>query len=433
MLAAACGDDSESSETTAAATETTGGSTETTGATETTGGSTETTGAPETTVDPLGTPNEASGDPIVVGVINEGGSDVGEEQSAKTLKGMQMAADYANEYLGGIGGHPIEIESCGNKNTPTGATDCANQMVEKQIDVYIHPYSGFESQIVTVLSPAGIPMFLAGSSSQEGLTSPGVFAMGGGYVATLGAFAVDALEQGVTKFAMIVTDVPAAANTSAALGGMTFGKMGVAFENVPVPLGTADFTPILQTAIANGADALGLTGDASFCVSFMQAYKALALTATKYIISTCLDQSVLEAVGDVIDGSRTVTSRGSADAVAADMAIFAAALLKYGGDFSDMDPEHSGGIMDGWVTMMGLVNALSGYTGEIDNASLTEAIKAATDVPIPMSGGLTFTCDGTAIPILANICSAALQIGVVDENGEFGELAPIDASVAFAT
>jgi len=45
-----------------------------------------------------------------------------------------------------------------------------------------------------------------GSSAEE-LTTPGVYVLTGGYPATLGAFALDAKQRGLKKFAMLVTDV----------------------------------------------------------------------------------------------------------------------------------------------------------------------------------------------------------------------------------
>jgi branched-chain amino acid transport system substrate-binding protein len=38
---------------------------------------------------------------------------------------------------------------------------------------------------------------------------------------------------------------------------------------------------------------------------------------------------------------------------------------------------------------------------------------AAKNVVLPFSDGITFTCDGTAIPLLKSVCSAATSLGVV--------------------
>jgi len=461
LVAASCSSDSSASTTTAAATPTTVAASasaaatteptvaETTDATsddstdatteastdattetaDTTEETTEaTTEATDGSTDALGAPNAASGDPILIGTINEGGSDAINQQSENTLSGIQIAAKYANEYLGGIAGHPIEIVSCGNKATPAGATDCANQMIEKKINAYIEPYSAQEAVIVNILAPTGIPLVLGSAASAEALTTPGVFAMTGGYPATLGAFAIDAKAKGFKKFSMITVDVPAATAGATALGGITFKKEGVEFEVVAVAPGTPDMSPQVQAAISGGADVLGVTGDASFCSSFLQAYQTLGLSVPKYLIAPCVDPTVIGAVPDALDGSFVATPR----APGPDDAVYAATVAKYGEGDIDPDPAVSSGVADGWGSMMALVNAMQGYTGPIDSASLTAQIKAAKDIPVPLSGGLTATCDGTAIPIIANVCSGGVNIADVDSKGTLSNFDKLDAAEAYA-
>lgn len=414
LFAAACSDDDKSDTAT----------TDGTDSSVVTSDSTVTTDT--MAADPLGEPNPATGDAIKVGVINEGGGDTVNQQSENTLAGIEIAAEYVNEYLGGIAGHPIEIVACGNKNTPAGAVDCANQLVEQKVAFYIQPYSGFEGDIVPILTGAGIPMINASSSSNAGLTTPGAFSLTSGYVGTLGAMAIDSKAQGITKFRMLVTDVPAATGAAKALGGMTFGNQGVDYDIVTVPLGTADFTPMLQAAQAAGADAIGITGDATFCSAALQAYKTLGLTAQLYPISVCLDPTVIESSGDVLEGARVAGLRVPDTE---DEAIFNAAVAKFGD--SSLEVNLAGGVADGYAAMLSAARVFTGYTGEVDNASILAQVKAAKDVPIPFTDGLTFTCDGTAISILANICSAQFAMADVAADGTLSNFTSIDASVAF--
>jgi branched-chain amino acid transport system substrate-binding protein len=46
-------------------------------------------------------------------------------------------------------------------------------------------------------------------------------------------------------------------------------------------------------------------------------------------------------------------------------------------------------------------------------AGIKQQIQTATNVTIPLSGGLKFTCNGTAIPLLKSVCSSASAIGVI--------------------
>jgi branched-chain amino acid transport system substrate-binding protein len=57
--------------------------------------------------------------------------------------------------------------------------------------------------------------------------------------------------------------------------------------------------------------------------------------------------------------------------------------------------------------MLGLIRATASLTGDPTPASITAAIKQAKDVPLPVGGGLTFTCDGKAVPGLPSNCSGS--------------------------
>jgi len=388
--------------------------------------------APETSAagdDPLGTPTAASGAPVKIGLITESGGEAIGSQSALTEEGAQIAVDYVNEYRGGLGGHPIDLFICGNKASPAGASDCANQMVEQGVAAVVWPFTGFGPQEVPIITGAGIPVLAVSGSSAEELTTPNVFVLTGGYPGTLGAYAQHAKDNGVKKFAMIVTDVPSATQAAQTLGGIVFGNAKVDYSAIPVAPGTPDLTSQLQAAVSDGADALGVTGDVTFCTSFFQAYQTLGLTIPKYIISPCIDPTVIESLGDVLDGSILATTAGRGP----DTDTYAAMVAKYGSDDIDPDPNISAGVSAGVGAVMNLWNVMDGASGDVTSAAVIAQVKAAKDVPIWGSGGLTFTCDGSAVSILPNVCSAKFQIGTVDSSGKAQDLAPVDASALYVT
>ena len=67
----------------------------------------------------LGEPNPATGDPIKIGFVTDGeAASFGcDEDRVATF---EATVEYANEYLGGINGHPIELEHCSTEDTPAG-------------------------------------------------------------------------------------------------------------------------------------------------------------------------------------------------------------------------------------------------------------------------------------------------------------------------
>lgn len=392
------------------------------------GGATTTEGAAPAE-DVLGEANPATGEPVKIGLLTEGGSDAIGSQSATTEQGAELAVAYANEYLGGIGGRPIELVTCGSGATPAGAQDCGNQMVEQGVVAVTMPFNGFGEATAPIITGAGIPYFTGSANSAAELTAPGAFAYSGGYPGTLGAFAQHAADQGFGKFAMIVIDVPAATQAAQQLGGIVFGNVGVEFEVITAPPGTPDLTPQLQAAVDGGADAIGLTGDVTFCTSFLQAYQTLALEVPKYVIGPCVDPTVIDSLGDVLGGSFIATNSSGEGA---DVDLYAAIVDKYGeGEDIDPDPAISVGVAAGTSAVMNLVRALEGLTGDITKDTVMAQIKAAADVPVWLAEGQTFTCDGKAIAIMPNICTAEFFVGTLTAEGQIEDPVSVDAAALF--
>jgi branched-chain amino acid transport system substrate-binding protein len=407
LVAAACGDDDDSGD----------------------GGSEDTEQTAAAAEEALGEPDEATGEPVKVGFITEGGSETIGSQAALAETGAEIAVEYANEYLGGIGGRPIELFVCGNQATPAGAQDCGNQMVEQGVVAVTLPFTGFGEAQAPVITGAGIPYVTGSGNSAAELTAPGAFALTGGYPGTLGAFAQHASDEGFGKLAMIVIDVPSATQAAEQLGGMVFGNAGVEFEVITAAPGTPDLTPQLQSAVDGGADAIGVTGDVTFCTSFLQAYQTLGLDVPKYVIATCVDATVIDSLGDALAGSylATNTSGQSADAE-----LYAAMLTTYAPDEDiDPDPIVSAGVSAGVSSVINVVRAMEGLTGDVTEDTVLGQMQAAQDVPLWLADGQTFTCDGSAIAVMPNVCSAGFFIGTLTAEGEVEDPVPVDATALF--
>ena len=378
----------------------------------------------------LGEPNEASGEPVKVGLITEGGSEAIGSQSALTEQGADIAVSYVNEYLGGVAGRPVELVVCGNQATPAGAQDCANQMVEEGVVAVVLPFTGFGEAQAPIITGAGIAYVTGSGNSAGELTADNAFAITGGYPGTLGAFAQHAKDQGFGKFTMVVIDVPSASQAAEQLGGLVFANAGVEYDTIAAAPGTPDLTPQVQAAVDGGAEAIGVTGDVTFCTSFLQAYQTLAVDVPKYVIGPCVDPTVIESLGSVLEGSFLATNAAEGE----DTDLYGAMVAKYAPDEDiDPDPIISSGVAAGVGAVMNFVRAMEGLSGDVTKESVVAQMKAATDVPIFLADGQTFTCDGSAIPLLKNICSASFFVGRLTADGQIEDPEPVDASALFTT
>jgi branched-chain amino acid transport system substrate-binding protein len=374
----------------------------------------------------LGAPDQATGTPVKVGVISDGGS--GAIGTAPLVEqGAKMAVAYANAYRGGLAGHPIDLVICENQSTPAGAQACANQMVQDHVAAIVVPFTGQGAAEVPTLTKAGIPYItLSGASTQE-LTTPGAFDLTGGYPATLGAFALSARHQGYAKFAMLVSNVPAAITGAEQLGSLVFRAAGVGYKVIPVNPGTADMTPQLQAAVSWGAKAIGITGDVTLCSSFLKGYQTLSLGEPKYVIGPCLDPSIFSTLGSVLGGSYLATT-SAADA--SDMALYAAITRKYAPSVNP-NPNTSANQASGLIPVLSLLSIMHGYSGPVTAAAVKKQVMTVQNVPVPLSGGITFTCNGKAIPLLPSVCSSELKVGKVSSAGVVSGLQLYDPTPLF--
>lgn len=402
LLAASCGDDDD----------------------EATDGGGGDGGGAETTAPPLeGGGEQAMGEPVRLGLIYPDGTNI---SLPEVRQAAEAAAEYANDELGGIAGRPIELaEICMLDETPAGATACGNRMVESDVTAVVDAISGSADTFVPIITGAGIPIVATSGSAQASLTTEGSFTWSAGLPGTIGAAAQYAADNDAGSVAVFVTDVPSATQGVEVLGGIAFGAAGVELRPVPIPVGTADMTPQISAALGENPDAVMLIGDAAFCSAWLTSAQAIGVDQPTYIIPTCLEPSVVEAAGeDSLDGA---IAFAGADPTSdhEEAVLFRSVMQEY-----SPDTPTEGFAVIGYQGMLSLVRATEGLEGEVTSESITEAITSAQDVPLPAGAGITFTCNGEAISILASVCSGQSLVTTL-EGAEPTEYEVVDASQLF--
>lgn len=376
----------------------------------------------------LGKPDPAKGTPVIVGMISDGGS--GTVGTAPLVEqGAKMTVAWANAYKGGLAGHPIQLFICENLSTPAGGQDCANQMVQKHVVVVTEPFTGQGPTEVPTIVKAHIPyMTLSGSTTEE-TTTKGAYSLTGGLPGVLAADAAVAKAKGYKKFAMLTVNVPEAIQPAETLGVTAFKNAKVGFKVIPVNLGTADITPQLESAVQWGAQAIGMTGDLTLCTSFFQAYQTLGLTLPRYVLSTCVDPSIINSSLDKVMAGSIISSPGVTSSP--DYATYAAITKKYAPSVNP-SPNVSTNQSDGASAIWALINVMQGYSGPVTAAGINRQIRTAKNVILPLSDGATFTCNGKIIPSLQSVCSVVTQIGTLQANGIAKDIRNINASALFS-
>jgi branched-chain amino acid transport system substrate-binding protein len=341
---------------------------------------------------------KASGTPVKIGLINNEGSSPVAEPS--TGDAAVAAADYANAELGGIGGHPIQVIRCAENEDVASSTACANEMVQDNVAAVDIGTTGLGNTIVPIITKAGIPYVSATGSSSDELTSPGTFMWTGGFPADLGGMAAYAAQHGYKKVTAFVIDTPSALAGAQEIGTPAFKAAGVALSIEAVPEAVADATSQVTAGLGGQPGAAAIIADASTCTSVLQALTTVAPGLPVYANTACLNSSTLTALGSAMNGVK-IFGRSDTESNNPEAELYRYVMAKY---YPSANP--SGDSVTGYQGMLGLVRATASLTGDPTPASITAAIKAAKDIPLPAGAGLAFTCNGKMFPGLPSNCSS---------------------------
>ena len=351
---------------------------------------------------------QATGTPVKVGLINNEGSSPQSEPSVGNA--AVAAADYANAELGGIGGHPIKVYRCGENEDTASATACANQMVQDNVAVVVIGSTGFGATMVPIITKAGIPYVSVTGSAVQELTTPDTFMWSGGYEATLTGFAKYAAKHGYNKVTAFVVNVPAAIAGAQQLGVPVFKSQGVGLTIEGVPSGVPDATSQVTAGLSGKPSAALIIADEGTCTSVLKALNVVSPSLPAMGITSCLTTSATQALGNAMNGVK-IFGASAPQANDTEAKLYQYVMAKWA---PEANP--TGYTVTGYQSMLGLVRATAGLTGTATPASITAAIKAAKDVPLPAAAGLTFTCNGKALPNLPSVCSLG-EVVVTVQNG----------------
>jgi branched-chain amino acid transport system substrate-binding protein len=394
------------------------------GSNSTSGGTPASTGSTSTADSAVfGTPNKATGTPITIGVISDGqGSAIDESDE---YKGAEAAAGYANDYLGGIGGHPINVKVCQSHQDPAAATDCANQMVSAHAAAVIEGTLAEVDQTIAVLSPAKIPLVAGAASTQAGLSSPYVYSLFNG-LSYFGVPAAEGKELGATSADMVVIAVPGAEGPAKQVGTLLYKNAGINLTVTAVPPGTADMTPQITTASASKPGLYHVFGNDSFCTSAIQAIKTVDPSTPIIALSQCLSPAGAQTIPGGYAGVKVVTT-SDLDPASPETKLFDAAVAKYG--------DGGGATLvgaQGYSPMLGMINALNAAKiSDVSPAGIAAALKTAPPTTYPLAAGAKFQCNGKAMAISPNVCSSDGILAEANADGTLTnyQLVPADATL----
>jgi branched-chain amino acid transport system substrate-binding protein len=372
----------------------------------------------------LGPAKAATGTAVKIGLITEGKSQNIDDSSE--VPAAQAAAKYVNDYLGGIAGHPLQLEVCDDHQTPSGTTDCVNQMITDKVPIVLNTVTGNGDPLFKGLEAAKIPLMANASSVASIVSSPDAYVLTNGLVAAFAGPAKIGQLAGAKRGAVFVIDVPAAVGPTKALDPPIFKNAGInTLDVVPVPPGTADMTPQVQAELGKNPDIVQVEGDVTFCTSALKALKTLGYSKTIVVIAQCISANSAGSIPGGYGGMKEVTNYTTAPSDA-DVKVYKAAMAKYS---PGSNPYASGVTSGGWAVVLGFARAMSGMTGDVSTAGIQAALASMPPTPLPFGGGITFQCDRKQVAITPSICSTGALAATLDQSGQpQGSFQPLDAT-----
>jgi branched-chain amino acid transport system substrate-binding protein len=378
----------------------------------------------------LGPAAPATGSPVRIGLFNL--EDNPRADLRSTGDAAAAAADYANEHLGGLDGHPIEVVRCADKVDVAVAQACAEEFLRAGVVAVVAGQPTTADAVLPQMVQAGIPWVGSSPLSQAEIGSDSAFFFGPGAVGNLGAYARYADDLGFRDVVLYGVDSPQVTALVETVGKPLFAKAGINLQLVSVPIGGGDATARIEEGLAGAPDAVAVIAERTACQSILSALHSLRAAPPKLVGSGCVDKAVIEALGESVIDNAVVFGVGDPSGTHQEAQVYRAVMQQYA-----PTAEPSGLTTAGYVSMLGLVRAVNAVglpDGDgVNGVQVADALRAARDVPRPLGNSSTFSCDRSQLPpqlVQATICTSEVLYATYT-GGVPGRYSKIDVAPAF--
>jgi branched-chain amino acid transport system substrate-binding protein len=343
----------------------------------------------------FGTPKKATGTPYTFGMIND---ETGAVTFPEARQGAIAAVDYVNNYLNGINGHPIVIDSCIGDGTPATAARCANQLVAD------HPLAILGA--ADVGAPASIPIYAHASLAYLGgipftpvpetaANSIQFWSVSVGDNAAAAVYAAKTL--GIKSVAIVYFNNAQGASLLPQITPV-FKAAGVTTVK-DIPLSPTSPDPSPQAALVEGSGAqLAYVDIPNGCGNVLKALKSVGYSGKLMGIDPCGAPPVIAAAAGGAEGMYIASPFMLQSGSSTQAQLFQAAMKKWAAPGTLIDSISTAG----FATVMNVQQVLSTITGTPTTASILAAFRSGTH-----SNFLShpYTCNGEALKGAAAICN----------------------------
>lgn len=224
-----------------------------------------------------------TGTPIKVGLFNP---DTGAAAEAGVKAGMDAGVSYVGTELGGVGGHPIVVDSCSVDGTPETTISCADKFVQDHVVAAFDGFDYASSAGLGILQAAQIPLVGQIPFDQTtGSAAAGRVFFG----APQASFLIGALQgfkaEGKTSAALTLVDTPAAHKTVDTELKPLSGVLGIKASGLYFSATNPNFSAVAATIVSSKPDVAGLIASPSesVCTQLVRNLRSVGYTGDIFV------------------------------------------------------------------------------------------------------------------------------------------------------
>jgi len=183
-----------------------------------------------------------TGSPIKIGVI----ATLSGPQASSSNQGATVApawADYVNKDLGGINGHPVQVEVKDDAGQPTTAASVVNGFINDKVVAILAASDNLVPAFSAATAKAGIPVVSGTANAGDWYTKPLMYPTVTDVVSGLASQIIVAKQFGkATKFANLYCAEIAACKQASPVFKGAAAKLGVGYTELPVSSTATSYT-----------------------------------------------------------------------------------------------------------------------------------------------------------------------------------------------
>jgi len=235
--------------------------------------------------------------PVYIGAINTQGGQV--LVGPNWTKGVQLAVQYINTYLGGVRGHPIKVVTCFTTSAEEDGTKCGQKFAnDKRISVILFGAVAVGNQSFYASLGGKKPIVSGVALLPVDATQKNEFALFGTNDSVLGPWGTFAKTQLHAKTAAVIYPQVPGIDEGAKVEKTSLEAAGIQTKLVGFDPNTTDLTGPLTAAGAQTADIVVPQSNADNCANVAKTLEQLGVSGSKIVSNPlCLSGQVAASLG----------------------------------------------------------------------------------------------------------------------------------------